>query len=97
MHERQRENPATAGLRSGAPSAKRVGIDGRRGIPVVQPYGLPPQVRIFRRMARDHVRMQGGFDVAEDLVVDALGAGHGEHRIAKGRHVVEKLASRVAG
>ena len=63
----------------------------------MEPYRLPAQGRILGGVAWDDVRMQRWLDVTEDLVVDALRAGLGEHGIAERSHVVEKLPSRVPG
>src|SRR5215212_6224003 len=48
-------------------------------------------------MARVYVRVQGGIDVAEDLVIDTFGARRGEYRIAERRHVAKKLRARFTG
>ena len=42
------------------------------------------------------MRVQRGFDVAKNLVIDALSARRREHGIAKTRYVVEELLPRSA-
>ena len=48
-------------------------------------------------MPWNDVRVQCRFDVAKDLVIDALSPGDHQHRVAENSHVVEKLPALTAG
>ncbi len=62
-------------------------VEARRGRPVVRPGMRRAQRLGLVRVARDHVRVQRGLEVAEQRVVDAQGTGRLEHRLAEPRDV----------
>ena len=67
-----------------------------RDRPIVQPHRLPTVLGRFPAVSGNNVRMEGGLDVPEHLVIQPFGASHLQHRVADASHVVEEVQTRLA-